>query len=255
MFFCSVCLPPFVRHCQLARHIGRNVCEYEHVRRRTLSSAVHGRPRVHFCIAPTPFEAGCPKLGKYRDIQTRWKAGRKNRQQCPEKVEWQSFPRSDTTAWKLNVGQASAKHALIRNSNVCVCRPISYFVMHIQTMHPRAHRATYILARGLMNAENPVGPLGRVQAFSFVAFKVQVKYFVLAGGGNQSSPLRRQIALSEPISFGSASKLPRWIQSAQLCTHPFTFHGSVSGYISGGRCDHRPCTRTMTTSFGLRRSW
>ena len=26
--------------------------------------------------------------------------------------------------------------------------------MHIQTMHPKTHRATYILARGLMNAEN-----------------------------------------------------------------------------------------------------
>ena len=40
----------------------------------------------------------------------------------------------------------------------CVCLPISYFIMHIQTMHPKTHRATYILARGLMNAENPVGP-------------------------------------------------------------------------------------------------
>ena len=29
-------------------------------------------------------------------------------------------------------------------------------MMHIQTMHPKTHRATYILARGLMNAENPV---------------------------------------------------------------------------------------------------
>ena len=56
----------------------------------------------------------------------------------------------------------------------CVCRPISYFIMHIQTMHPKTHRATYILARGLMNAENLVGPIGRVQAFSFVALKVQV---------------------------------------------------------------------------------
>ena len=41
---------------------------------------------------------------------------------------------------------------------VCVCRPISYFIMHIQTMHPTTHRATYILARDPMNAENPVGP-------------------------------------------------------------------------------------------------
>ena len=41
---------------------------------------------------------------------------------------------------------------------VCVYRPISYFIMHIQTMHPKTHRATYILAPGLMNAENPVGP-------------------------------------------------------------------------------------------------
>ena len=30
---------------------------------------------------------------------------------------------------------------------VCVCRPISYFfIMHIQTTHPKTHRATYILA-------------------------------------------------------------------------------------------------------------
>ena len=39
-------------------------------------------------------------------------------------------------------------------------------------------------------------------------------------GGNQSSPLRREIVLSEPTSFGEASKLSRQIQSAQLCTVP-----------------------------------
>ena len=44
---------------------------------------------------------------------------------------------------------------------VCVCRPISCFKMHIQTMYPKTHRATYILARGPMNAENPVGPYTR----------------------------------------------------------------------------------------------
>ena len=41
---------------------------------------------------------------------------------------------------------------------VCVCRPISYFIIHIQTTHPKAHRATCMLARGPMNAENLVGP-------------------------------------------------------------------------------------------------
>ena len=41
---------------------------------------------------------------------------------------------------------------------MCVCRPISYLMMHIQTMHPKTHRATYILARAPMNAENLVGP-------------------------------------------------------------------------------------------------
>ena len=40
---------------------------------------------------------------------------------------------------------------------VCVVQ-LALCVMHIQTMHPKTHRATYILARGLMNAENPVGP-------------------------------------------------------------------------------------------------
>ena len=38
------------------------------------------------------------------------------------------------------------------------CRPISYFIMHIQTTHPKTHRATCTLARGPMNAENLVGP-------------------------------------------------------------------------------------------------
>ena len=71
--------------------------------------------------------------------------------------------------------------------------------------------------------------IGRVQAFSFVAFKVQVYDIFLAGGGNQSSPLRREIALSEPISFGEASKLPRQIQSAQLCTIPSPFTARFQG--------------------------
>ena len=49
---------------------------------------------------------------------------------------------------------------LARPTCVCACVvPLAiYFIMHIQTMHPKTHRATYILARGLMNAENPVGP-------------------------------------------------------------------------------------------------
>ena len=83
--------------------------------------------------------------------------------------------------------------------------------MHIQTMHPKTHRATYEvhISPGSHECEESGRALGRVQIFSFVAFKVQIYDFFLAAGGNQSSPLRRQIALSEPISFGEAIKLPR----------------------------------------------
>ena len=47
---------------------------------------------------------------------------------------------------------------------VCVIPVAMYFITHIQTMHPKKKdtlcdiRSTYIIARGLMNAENPVGP-------------------------------------------------------------------------------------------------
>ena len=53
--------------------------------------------------------------------------------------------------------------------------------------------------------------------------------FFLPEGGNQSSPLRRQIALSGPISFGEASKLPRQVQSTQLCTVPSPFTARFQG--------------------------
>ena len=55
--------------------------------------------------------------------------------------------------------------------------------------------------------------------------------FFSQGGVNQSSPLRRQIALSEPISFGEASTLPRQIQSAQLCTVPSPFTARYQGTL------------------------
>ena len=42
-------------------------------------------------------------------------------------------------------------------------------------MHPKTHRATYILARGLSHERGESGrAIGRVQGFSLVAFKVQV---------------------------------------------------------------------------------
>ena len=55
--------------------------------------------------------------------------------------------------------------------------------------------------------------------------------FFSQGGGNQSSPLRLQIALSEPSSFGEASMLPRQIQSARLCTIPSSFTARFQGTL------------------------
>ena len=68
------------------------------------------------------------------------------------------------------------------------------------------------------------------------AFKVQVYDLFLAGGETNPSPLRRQTALSEPISFGEASKLPRQIQSAQLYVGPRT-HCKME-YTSRPRSDY-----------------
>ena len=65
---------------------------------------------------------------------------------------------------------------------VCVVPLATLYCTSKRCIHPKTHRATYhILARGLMNAENPGRAIGRVQAFSFVAaFKVQVYDFFLA---------------------------------------------------------------------------
>ena len=86
---------------------------------------------------------------------------------------------------------------------VCVCRPISYVIMHIQTMHSCDIR----ISLGSHECGESGRAIGRVQAFSFVTFKVQVYDFFLVGGGNQSSPLRRQIALSESLSPLAKSKI------------------------------------------------
>ena len=94
----------------------------------------------------------------------------------------------------------------------------------------------------------PGRAIGRIQAFSFVAFKVQVWDFFLAGGGQPlltpSSPNR---SLGAYLLWRSQFVTKTDTISTAVC-RPFTFHCSVSGYISGGRCDHRPCTRMMTTS-------
>ena len=103
--------------------------------------------------------------------------------------------------------------------------------MHIQTTHPRGTSCDIHLSPGSHECGEPGWAIGRVQALSVVAFKVQVYDFSLAEGGNQSSPLRRQIALSEPISFGEASKLPRQMQSAQLCTVPSPFTARFQGIL------------------------
>ena len=76
--------------------------------------------------------------------------------------------------------------------------------------------------------------------------------FFSHGGATNPHPFVAR-SLSRSLSpLGEASKLPRQIQSAQLCTIPSPFfHCSVSGYISGGRCDHHPCTIIITTSFDV----
>ena len=101
-------------------------------------------------------------------------------------------------------------------------------------MHPKTYRATYSvhISPGSHECGESGRAIGRVQAFSLVAFKVQS--FSLAGRGNQSSPLRRQIALSEPISFGEASRpsyQDRWTISTELCTIPSPFTARFQGTV------------------------
>ena len=77
---------------------------------------------------------------------------------------------------------------------VCVCVVPKLLIMHIQTMHPKTHRATYILARGVMDAENPVGPWAVSRFSPSLHSKVQVYDSFFAGGGQTiltpSSPNR-----------------------------------------------------------------
>ena len=90
---------------------------------------------------------------------------------------------------------------------VCVCRPISYFMVHIQTMHPKTHRATHISPGSHECGESGLA-IGRVQAFSFVTFKVQVYDFFSRRGGQPiltpSSPNRSlgaYLLLAKPVSY------------------------------------------------------
>ena len=86
---------------------------------------------------------------------------------------------------------------------------------------------------------------GRVQAFSFVAIKVLVYDFFLAGGATNPHPFVAK-PLSRSLSPLANQELTKTDTISTAVYRPFTFHCSVSGYISGGRCDHRPCTRIMT---------
>ena len=117
---------------------------------------------------------------------------------------------------------------------VCVCVvPLAIRDAH-PTTHPKTHRTTYILARGLMNAESMVGPRPFQVSSVVAAFTVQVSDCFLAEGGNKSSPLRHQIALSEPISFGEASRLQDTIQSASLCTARSPVTARLQGTLVAG---------------------
>ena len=93
---------------------------------------------------------------------------------------------------------------------VCVCRPISYCIMHIQTMHPKTHRATYILARGLMNADNPVGP----SAVSRLSPSLHSRYSSMIFFSQGGQPILIPSSPNRPLGaylLGEASKLPRQI--------------------------------------------
>ena len=82
--------------------------------------------------------------------------------------------------------------------------------MHIQTIHSKTHRATYILDRGLTNAENPVGPKA-VSRLS-PSLQVQVYVFFRRGGATNPHPFvakslsrsltpRRSVFLEQPSVF------------------------------------------------------
>ena len=115
---------------------------------------------------------------------------------------------------------------------MCMCRSTSYFIQIKNDACVLRHsvRHTLHISPGSHECGESGRAIDRVQAFSFVAFKVQVYHF-FSQGGNQPSPLRCQIALSEPISFGEASKLPRQIQSAELCTTPSPFTARFQGTL------------------------
>ena len=109
------------------------------------------------------------------------------------------------------------------NQDINVCVVPSASRDERPTTHPKTHRTTYILARGLMNAESMVGPRPFPVSSVVAAFTVQVSDCFLAEGGNKSSPLRHQIALSEPISFGEASRLQdTYKQHRCTARSPFT---------------------------------
>ena len=84
---------------------------------------------------------------------------------------------------------------------VYVCRPISYFHNAYPNDASSDTSCDIRISPGSHECGESGRAIGRVQAFSFVAFKVQVYDFFLAGGGNQSSPLlycwrRQQYSLS-----------------------------------------------------------
>ena len=73
--------------------------------------------------------------------------------------------------------------------------------------------------------------MGRVQAFSFVAFKgAGLLFFSRRGGATNPHPFVAK-SLSRSLPPGEASKLPRQIQSAQLCTIPSPFTARFQGTL------------------------
>ena len=95
---------------------------------------------------------------------------------------------------------------------LCVCRPISYFIVHIQTMHPKTHRATYILARGLMNAENPVGPSAVSKLSPWLHSRCRSMIFFSQGGATNPHPF---------VAISLSRSLPPWAK-------PVSYQGRYS---------------------------
>ena len=113
---------------------------------------------------------------------------------------------------------------------VCVCVVPLALIMHIQTTHPKTHRATYILARGPMNAGNLVGPRGvsSLQPFSFVAFRCKSMIVFSQGGATNPHPF---VAISLSRSLPAFAKTVSYEDRYNHHSCVPSLHPSLLGHV------------------------